>query len=137
VVEAYTVPFAAAALLVGALELRRRRDLSSWMAYGPALAGGFLPSLALVLVGEDVVWRWVTLFMAAITAVIVGSVRRRLAPVVTGGAVAIIVAVVQMIRFLAQGAIAGALLVAIAGVILIIFGAVSEQKLRGALRKMS
>src|SRR5262249_23635772 len=42
--EAYTVPFAAVAVLAGAVELRRQRNLSSWIAYGPALAGGFLPS---------------------------------------------------------------------------------------------
>ena len=65
--EAYTLPFAAVALSPGALELRRRPDLSSWVAYGPALAGGFLPSL-----GPGAgrrghpVWRWVTLFAAAI-----------------------------------------------------------------------
>ena len=42
-----------------------------------------------------------------------------------------------MIRLLVQGALAGALLVAVAGVVLIVFGALSEQRLRGALRSMS
>jgi len=135
--EAYTLPFAAVALLAGVIELRRRPDLSSWVAYGPALAGGFLPSLALVLVGEDTPWRWVTLFAAAVAAVIVGSWRRRLAPVVTGATVAVVVAVTQMIRLLIQGALVGAVLVAVAGAVLIAFGAVSEQRLRGALRNMS
>jgi len=135
--EAYTLPFALVALLGGALELRRRPELSSWIAYGPALAGGFLPSLALVLVGDRVVWRWVALFAAAIVTVIMGSWRRRHAPVVTGGSVAVIVAVTEMIRLLIQGAIAGAVLVAVAGVVLIVFGGVSEKRLRGALRRMS
>jgi hypothetical protein len=135
--EAYTLPFAAVALLAGALELRRRHDLSSWAAYGPALVGGFLPSVALVLVGQDPGWRWVTLFVAAIATVIVGSVRRRQAPVITGAAVAVGIALIEMIRLLIQGQIAGAVLVAVAGVVLIVFGAVSEQRLRGALRKMS
>jgi hypothetical protein len=135
--EAYTLPFALVALLAGVLELRRRPELSSWVAYGPALAGGFLPSLALVLVGEDALWRWVTLFAAAIATVIVGSWRRRRAPVVTGATVAVLVAVTEMIRLLIEGAVAGAILVAIAGLILIGFGAVSEKRLRGALRNMS
>ena len=39
--EAYTLPFAALALLVGMLELRHRPDLSSWVAYGPALVPAF------------------------------------------------------------------------------------------------
>ena len=56
---------------------------------------------------------------------------------VTGAAVALVVALTEMIRLLIQGRIAGAVLVALAGVVLIVFGAVSEQKLRGALRRMS
>jgi hypothetical protein len=135
--EAYTLPFAAVALLTGALELRRRPELSSWTAYGAALAGGFLPSLVLVLAGQDAVWRWATLFAAAVVAVILGSWRRRHAPVVSGAGVAVVVAVTEMIRLLVRGAIAGAILVAVAGVVLIVFGALSEQRLRGALRKMS
>ena len=135
--EAYTLPFAAVALLSGALELRRRPELSSWIAYGPALAGGFLPSLALVLVGDRVVWRWVALFAAAIVTVIMGTWRRRHAPVVTGSSVAVVVALTEMIRLLVQGAIAGAVLVAVAGVVLIVFGGLSEKRLRGALRRMS
>ena len=47
--EAYTLPFAALALLVGVLELRHRPDLSSWVAYGPALVAAFVPTLAIVL----------------------------------------------------------------------------------------
>jgi hypothetical protein len=135
--EAYTLPFAAVAFLAGALELRRRPELSSWAAYGPALAGGLLPSLALVLVGQDVVWRWVGLLAAAVVTVILGSWRRRVAPVVTGAVVAVLVAVTEMIRLLLSGAVAGALLVAVAGIVLVVFGALSEQRLRGALRRMS
>ena len=135
--EAYTLPFAVVAFLAGAHELRRRPELSSWVAYAPALAGAFLPSLALVLVGDDVVWRWVTLLAAAVVTVILGSWRRRVAPVVTGAVVAVVVAVTEMIRLLLSGAIAGALLVAVAGIVLIVFGALSEQRLRGALRRMS
>jgi hypothetical protein len=135
--EAYTLPFAAVAVLTGAVELRRRPELSSWTAYGAALAGGFLPSLVLVLAGEDAVWRWVTLFAAAIVTVILGSWRRRRAPVVAGAGVAVAVAVTEMIRLLVQGAIAGAVLVAVAGLVLIVFGALSEQRLRSALGKMS
>jgi hypothetical protein len=125
------------AVLTGAVELRRRPELSSWSAYGAALAGGFLPSLALVLIGDDPVWRWVTLFAAAIVTVIIGSWRRRRAPVVSGAAVAVVVAVTEMIRLLIRGAIAGAVLVAVAGLVLIVFGALSEKRLRGALGKMS
>jgi hypothetical protein len=135
--EAYTLPFALVALVAGALELRRRPDLSSWQAYGTALAGSFLPSLVLVLVGNDPVWRWVGLLGVSVASVIIGSLRGRLAPVVTGSAVAILVALTEMVRLLAAGEIAGAVLVAVFGVVLIVVGAMYEKRLRGALRQMS
>src|SRR4029079_14150114 len=86
--EAYTLPFAAMALLAGVLALRRRPELSSWVAYSPALAAGFLPSLALVLVDIDPnhLLRRGLLFVGAVHTVIVGSMRRRQAPAVTGSA---------------------------------------------------
>jgi len=134
--EAYTLPFAAVALLVGALELRRRRELSSWIAYGPALAGGFLPSVALILVREDPPWRWISVFLVAVVTVIIGSWRGRQAPVVTGSAVAVVVAITEMIYLLLDEEIFGALLVGLAGVVLIVFGAMAERRLRG-VRRMS
>ena len=132
--EAYTLPFAAVALLMGAIEQRRRRDLSSWLAYGPALAGTFLPSLALIVVGEDPVWRWVTVFVVAVAIVIVGSWRRLQAPALAGAAVAVVVAVTEMIRLLAAGQIFGAVLVALGGAILVLFGAISETRRRSSRR---
>jgi hypothetical protein len=134
--EAYTLPFVAVAILAGVLDLRRRPDLSSWVAYGPALVGGFLPSLVLVLVRDEESWRWIVLFAAAVGTVIVGSLRRRQAPVVAGATVAIVVAVTELVRLLIAGSIVGAVLVAVAGLVLVVFGALSEQRLRGALRGM-
>jgi hypothetical protein len=64
-------------------------------------------------------------------------VYRLRAPAVTGTVIALVVALAEMIKLLVQGRIAGAVLVALAGVVLIVIGAVSEQKLRGALRRMS
>jgi hypothetical protein len=129
--EAYTLPFAAVALLVGALELRYNDELSSWLAYGPALVGGFGPSVVLVLIGDDQVQRWVILLVAAVLTVIVGSWRRLSAPVVTGSTVAVVVALVEMIRLLSRGQVAGGLLVAVAGGVLVGFGAISERRRRG------
>jgi hypothetical protein len=128
--EAYTLPFALAALVVGIIEQRRRPQLSSWVIYGPALAGAFLPSVALILVGDDPVWRWVSVFLAAVAIVIVGSWRGWRAPVVTGGTIAVVVAIVEMVWLLIEGQIFGAFLVGLAGVILIIFGAFAERSLR-------
>jgi hypothetical protein len=130
--EAYTLPFAVAALVVGVIEQRRRPELSSWVVYGPALAGAFLPSVALILVGDDPAWRWGSVFLAAVAIVIVGSWRGWRAPVVTGATIAVVVAIVEMIWLIIEGQIAGALLVGLAGVTLIIFGAFAERSLRRA-----
>jgi integral membrane sensor domain MASE1 len=56
---------------------------------------------------------------------------------VAGASVALVVAVIEMVRLVVQGAIAGAILVAVAGMVLIVSGALSEKRLRGALRRMS
>ncbi|HEY7226277.1 MAG TPA: hypothetical protein VH561_22095 [Micromonosporaceae bacterium] len=128
--EAYTLPFAAVALLAGALEQRRSPHLSSWLFYGPGLGGAFLPSLALILVGQDPPWRWAGVFLAAVTIVIVGSLRGWRAPLVTGFAIAVVVAIVEMVSLLIDGHIVRAVLVGCAGVILIVFGAFTERNLR-------
>jgi hypothetical protein len=137
--EAYTLPFALVALLAGAYELHRRPELSSWVAYAPALVAGFLPSLALVLVDVDPnhLLRRGLLFVGAVLTVIVGSWRRRQAPVVTGSAVAVVVALYFLLLLWISGTVAGYLLFALAGLVLIVLGAVYEKRLRGALRKMS
>jgi hypothetical protein len=134
--EAYTLPFAAVALLIGAIELRRNDQLSSWLAYGPALVGGFAPSVALVLIGQDALWRWVTLFVVAVLTVIVGSYRGHNAPVTVGGVVVVVVALVEMVRLLARGQTAGALLVALAGGVLVVFGAQRERDRRRRTREL-
>src|SRR5262249_36317990 len=128
--EAYTLPFAVVALVIGALELRNDDQLSSWVAYGPALVGGFAPSVVLVLIGHDAVARWVILLVVAVVTVIVGASLRLSAPVQVGSAVAVVVALVEAIRLLARGQVAGGLLVAIAGAVLVGFGAVSERRRR-------
>jgi hypothetical protein len=99
-VEAYTLPLAAVALLAGWAALRARPELRSWIAYGPALAAAFLPSLAIVLapgleeenLADPAIWRRLLLGVGALAVVFAGAVRRRKAPVVIGGIVVGIVA---------------------------------------------
>jgi hypothetical protein len=99
VVEAYTLPLAALALLAGFVAARGRPELGSWVAYGPALAAAFLPSLGTVLgvsaagpVEDGQPWRRLLLGVGAILVVVGGSTRRRQAPVVVGGVVLVIIA---------------------------------------------
>jgi hypothetical protein len=83
-----------------------------------------------VLIGHDTVARWVSLLVIAVVVVIIGSSLRLSAPVQVGSAVAVVVALVEAIRLLAHGQVAGGLLVAIAGAVLVGFGAVSERRRR-------
>jgi hypothetical protein len=69
--EAYTVPAAAVALLAG---LRSRRGrVSSWVAYGPALAAALLPSLASILVADGQYLRRLLLGLAALAVLLAGA----------------------------------------------------------------
>lgn len=86
-VEAYTLPAAAVALLAGWLARRSRDELSSWAAYGPALAAALLPSLASVLVGEGQPVRRLLLGLGALAVVLAGAHARLQAPVVAGAVV--------------------------------------------------
>ncbi|MEV6601042.1 hypothetical protein AB0M36_29955 [Actinoplanes sp. NPDC051346] len=90
VVEAYTVPAAGVALLAGWLT-RRRAPVSSWVAYGPALAAALLPTLATVLIGDGQPLRRLLLGLAALAVVLAGARARLQAPVVAGGAVLVLV----------------------------------------------
>ena len=100
VIEAYTLPLAAVALLAGWAALRARPGLSSWVAYGPALAAAFLPSLATHASRSPSpcrprrrpAWRRLLLGLGGLAVVVGGSVRRRQAPVMVGGAVLALVA---------------------------------------------
>ncbi|WP_434741552.1 SCO7613 C-terminal domain-containing membrane protein [Micromonospora sp. SH-82] len=83
--EAYTVPAAVLALVAGATVLRRRPELTSWLALGPGLAALLLPSLVSVLAAADPQpWRRLLVGVVALTAVLVGAARRWQAPVVLG-----------------------------------------------------
>jgi hypothetical protein len=85
-IEAYTVPAAAVALLAGLLVRRAGTPVRSWVAYGPALAAAFLPSLASILADPDAPLRRLALGLGALAVLVVGSERRNQAGVVAGGA---------------------------------------------------
>jgi hypothetical protein len=123
--EAYTLPFAALALLVGVIESRARDDLSSWAAYGPALLAAFVPTVGIVLAGNGGELREVLLLLGAVATLIVGSMTRRQAPVVVG-AVATALAAIHF----AMTLVGPWLVLVPVGVLLLFAGATNENRRR-------
>ncbi|GIJ30473.1 hypothetical protein Vqi01_56350 [Micromonospora qiuiae] len=126
--EAYTLPFAALALLVGVLELRQRADLSSWVAYGPALVAAFVPTLAIVLATDSSTLRQVLLLLGAVAVLVFGSMSQQQAPVIVGAVVTAIAAVHALFSL-------GPWLALIpVGFLLLILGASNERRRRAQER---
>ncbi|RIV34464.1 SCO7613 C-terminal domain-containing membrane protein [Micromonospora radicis] len=126
--EAYTLPFAALALLVGVLELRQRPELSSWVAYGPALVTAFVPTLAIVVATDSSTLRQVLLLLGAVGVLVFGSMSQQQAPVIVGAVVTAIAAVHALFSL-------GPWLALIpVGFLLLILGASNERRRRAQER---
>ncbi|MET7947369.1 hypothetical protein [Micromonospora sp. NPDC005324] len=99
VLEAYTLPAAALAVVAGLLALRTRPGLTSWPALGPGLVAALLPSLVSVLAGADPQpWRRLLLGAAATGTVLAGATRRWQAPVLLGGGALTLLALHELAR---------------------------------------
>ncbi|WDZ85084.1 SCO7613 C-terminal domain-containing membrane protein [Micromonospora cathayae] len=97
--EAYTLPAAALAVLAGVVAMRTRTGLTSWPALGPGLAAALLPSLVSVLFAPDPQpWRRLLLGAGALLVVLAGAVRRWQAPVLSGAATLALLALHEAIR---------------------------------------
>ena len=135
--EAYTLPFAALALLAGVLEARQRPDLSSWAAYGPALLAAFVPTIGIVLATDTGDLRELLLLLGAVATLIVGSRLQQQAPVVVGALATAIAAIHFAVTLVGPWLV----LVPI-GVVLLFLGATNEnrrrtqERVRGALVRM-
>ncbi|GAA4918584.1 hypothetical protein LX16_4488 [Stackebrandtia albiflava] len=132
VIETYLSPLAALALLGGALERRRRPELSSWRGYGAGLAVALLPSLALILVTGETPLRRLLLGAGALAFVLWGVRGRLQAPVVVGGTVVAVVAVRELA--LLWTLLPSWLPLAIAGALLLVVGATFERRRRNLRR---
>ncbi|MEU6449523.1 hypothetical protein [Streptomyces sp. NPDC046979] len=133
--EAYTLPVTVPALVVGLLRRRREPAVSSWTAYGAGLAVTLLPSL--LATWGDPHWTRPLLLGAASLAVTVAGARHRLqAPLLLGGGALALVALHELVPYVAQAVDALPRWVppALAGVVLLVLGATYEQRLRDARR---
>ncbi|MFE9678129.1 SCO7613 C-terminal domain-containing membrane protein [Streptomyces sp. NPDC006259] len=133
--EAYTLPVAVPALLVGAWRRHRAPLTRSWTAYGPGLAVALLPSLATGW--NDPEWsRPLLLGAAALLVTLLGARHRLRAPLVLGGSVLVLDALHELAPYLVQ--VADALPrwapPALAGVLLLAVGATYERRLRDVRR---
>ncbi len=131
VVEPYTVPAAALAIIVGWLASRREPRPHSWLAYGPGLSLLLLPSL---IVGwESLGWiRPVLVGLAAAAIAIAGARARMQAPLLTGAIVAVLDAGRELAPAFARlvHVLPGWIPVAALGAALLWAGATYEARLR-------
>lgn len=129
VVEAYSLPLAALATVVGAARLLREPGASSWAVAGPALAAALVPS-ALATIDDPDLLRPLLVLGVGSVVVTVGVLVRWQAPLVVGTAALLVVAVSQlapyaigMPRYLSLGTV---------GLVLLLLGARYEQRRREA-----
>jgi hypothetical protein len=129
VVEAYSLPLAALALVVGLVRLRRQPDSPSWLTVGPAVSAGLLPS-AFATVGDPSLTRPVVVLAVAAAVMVAGITFRWQAPFLSGALAASVVAVAQLApyavgvpRWVSFGAV---------GVVLLVLGFRYEQRRQNA-----
>ncbi|HUR14182.1 MAG TPA: hypothetical protein VM097_06780 [Mycobacteriales bacterium] len=129
--EPYVAPLAVLALVAGWLRRRSHPTASSWEAYGAALMTALVPSL-LRSFADDSPTRGLLVLLAAVAAVLVGGWAKQQAPLVIGGAVAL----VEVLRLLAPyaDALPRWLLLAGLGLLLVLVGATYEARLRDLRR---
>lgn len=128
-IEAYTLPLAALAGLVGAVRIRRHGSSPTWLTVGPALTAALLPS-ALVTLDDSGITRPLLLLAVSAAVLVGGIVLRWQAPVVMGAVAIDVVAVSQLApyavglpRWLTLGTV---------GLMLLAVGARYEQRLHNA-----
>ncbi|MEU3448797.1 hypothetical protein AB0H29_16470 [Streptomyces thermolilacinus] len=129
--EAYALPVAVPALVVGALRRKRDAGTGSWAAYGPGLGAGLLPSLCAVW-GDAGSLRPLLLGVAALAVTLDGARRRLQAPLLLGGGVLLLVALHELAPYVAHmvGVLPRWLPPALAGLLLLMVGATYERRLR-------
>ncbi|MGH8895312.1 MAG: SCO7613 C-terminal domain-containing membrane protein, partial [Actinomycetes bacterium] len=133
--EAYTVPPAVALLAVGLWRRHLDAAYPSWRAYGPGLTLAFVPSL-LRAVTDSGDLRPLLLGLAALTVLGLGVARRLQAPLMLGGAVLAVDALVQLAPYLvaAYEVVPRWVTIGLVGLLLLGSGATYEHRVRDLRR---
>ena len=129
--EPYTVPAGVALIALGLWRRRREPAYSSWRAYGTGLGLAMGPSL-LRAVADPGNLRPMLLGLAALVVLCSGIARRQKAPLVVGGAVLAVDAVVQLSPYLVAfyAAVPRWSLIAGTGLLLLTLGMTYERRAR-------
>jgi hypothetical protein len=130
-VELVTVPLGSAAVLAGAWRLRRDASARSWPMLAPGLLLLLIPSLAHDF-GDTTLWRVIAVGVVAVIALLLGIRLRLQAPLVIGAATAVTHGLAQLWPWISGLYDAGYwwLWAGIGGVILIVFAARYEQRMK-------
>lgn len=133
--EAYTVSVTVAGLVGGWWARKRRTNLSSWTAYGAALALTFGPSLTVAWNDPGLARPWL-LGLAAFVTTLAGAWVRLQAPLLVGGAVLVVNAAHELAPafMLLVGEAPRWLPIALTGTALLFAGATYEHRLRDLRR---
>jgi hypothetical protein len=130
--EAYTLPIALLAVAAGVLAAYRRRGLPSWIAYGPALAAAFLPSLGAVFVEPENLNRRLLLGVGALLVTIAGAIWRRQAPFIMGGVTLLVLALHELM--LVWQRVSAWIPLALGGLLLVAVAITYERRMRDLAR---
>ncbi|HEX6936190.1 MAG TPA: hypothetical protein VF227_06695, partial [Actinomycetes bacterium] len=133
--EAYTVPAAVGLLAVGAWRRHRDPEYRSWPAYAPGLGLALVPSL-LRAVTDAGNLRPLLLGLAALTVLLLGVARRLQAPLLIGGSVLAVDALVQLAPYLVAvyDVVPRWVTIGLAGLLLLGAGATYEQRVHDLRR---
>ncbi len=129
--ELATVPVAAALLIGGSIRLTRVASRRSWLELGPGLVLLLVPSLAADLATTEL-WRVVALGIVALAVLAAGLVLKLQAPTLVGAAVVTLHGLAQLWPWISglYGSVPWWLWAGIGGVILIVFAATYESRIR-------
>lgn len=132
VVEAFSLPIGAAWSVAGLVGLSREARLRSWPALGPGLVVAGLPTVSVLMSGDEGLTRMVVLLVTGSVLAVAGGYWKQQAPLVLGLAAAVFAAFTQVAPW--ATALPRWLSLGVAGAVLLVAGARFESVRSGTRR---